>query len=135
MKIPAIDSSGYKTPILVVEDDPSIRHLVADALDHLGLTCHLAGNGREALDRLATTRYDIVITDIQMPEMDGMELLRQIRPLYPAINVIAMTGYSTNYTATDVIQAGACDFMAKPFTIKEMRAKLDRVFRNRSPDQ
>ncbi len=122
-------------PILVVDDDPNIQGLITNIIRVLGLDCQVAGNGREALELLAAEQYPIVITDILMPVMSGMELLTEIRRLYPAIDVIVMTGYSSEYSFSEVITAGACDFMAKPFSGMELQAKLVRLMREQDTRQ
>lgn len=121
--------SFFREPILVVDDDQYTQNLISEIIRRSGGVCHGAGNGREALARLKTGHYPVVITDIQMPEMNGMELLMQIRLLHPATDVIVITGYSVDYTFTDVILAGGSDFLTKPFSVDEVQARLFRLLR------
>ncbi len=118
--------------VLIVEDDPTILALLeALVTDKLGLGCASASNGQEALNIIETTPLDIVVTDLKMPVMDGIALLKFVRANYPQIDVIVITGYSAEYTFTQIIEAGASDFFVKPFRGGEFEAKLQRVIRER----
>jgi len=118
--------------ILVVDDEESLRDLLHEALIELGHSVLVAENGRQALARLAETPVDVIITDLQMPEMDGMELTVEVRRRYPEVDVIAITGFSNRYHYAEVIATGAADFITKPFTLDKLEAKLIRLFRERS---
>ena len=117
--------------IVVVDDDHYIAELLSEMLTRFGNECKTAANGREALDLLQEDTFSFVLTDMKMPVMDGMELLREIKQHYPLIDVICMTGHGGTYTFTDVIKAGASDFILKPFSEDEVEAKLNRVIRER----
>ena len=117
--------------ILVVDDEESIRNLLAEALAHLGHRVQTACDGFEAMAKLEQGNFSIVITDIIMPRMDGMELIRYLVKNQKGINTIAITGHTMSYQYTDVITAGAADFIAKPFTMNELEAKLNRILRER----
>jgi two-component system, cell cycle response regulator len=117
--------------ILVVDDEQSIRDLLTEALGHLGHRVDSASDGFEAIMKLKEGKFSIVITDIIMPRMDGMELIRYIDKNKKGISIIAITGHTMSYQYTDVITAGASDFIAKPFTVNELEAKLNRIFRER----
>ncbi|MCB2183627.1 MAG: response regulator [Desulfobulbaceae bacterium] len=117
--------------VLVVDDDPEHLSLVERYVSSFGLQCKSAGSGFEAIENLKTENISLVVTDMVMPGMDGMELLKKIKRHHPHIDVIVMTGYSEQYSYIDVIQAGATDFIAKPFKRDEFSAKLDRAFRER----
>lgn len=117
--------------LLIVEDDSIILDLLAEFLSRLGHQYHIAGDGLEAMSLLEQHLITIVITDLLMPRMDGMELIRKIKKLWPETDVIAITGYSQDFNYTDVIKAGASDFIQKPFNLDELEAKLDRIIRER----
>ncbi len=117
--------------ILIVDDDPSILDLLSQFLKRKGFECHLANNGKKALELLENLPFTIVITDLIMPQIDGLELLKIIKESWPDIDVIVMTGYTKNFTYTDVIHAGANDFIQKPFSLDEIEAKLKRIIRER----
>lgn len=118
--------------ILVVDDEESLRDILHEALLEWGHSVLVAENGRQALVRLAENPVDVIITDLQMPEMDGMELTGEVRRRYPEVDVIAITGFSNRYHYAEVIAAGAADFISKPFTLDKLEAKLIRLFRERS---
>jgi diguanylate cyclase (GGDEF)-like protein len=117
--------------ILVVDDEQSVRDYLCEALGHLGHRVQTANDGLEAVEKLKEGSFSVVITDIVMPRMDGMELIRYLGQDQKGISVIAITGHSMSYQYTDVVAAGASDFIAKPFTINELEAKLNRVLRER----
>ncbi len=117
---------------LVVDDEPHIVELLKDYLDLLGYPCETASNGRQALERIREDgNFTIVITDICMPEMDGIELMKAVKEIHPDVDFIAITGYTRQYRYTDVVKAGASDFINKPFDLDELQAKIDRIIRER----
>jgi len=121
-----------KGRILVVDDEKIIREMVANIVNHIGFEAVTAQNGKEALEVLRNTPITIMITDIRMPEMDGLELIKSSRSGFPNTDIVCMTAHGASYTYTDLVALGAADYITKPFTIDEMRAKLDRVMRERN---
>jgi len=115
--------------ILIVDDDPLILELLGIFIASFGLEYEAAGDGKEAVNKLAANEYAIVITDMIMPNMDGMQLLKHIREHHPDTGVIVVTGHTGTFSYTDVIKAGASDFISKPFNSDELAAKIDRIFR------
>ena len=118
--------------ILVVDDEKSVRDSLADMLNHLGFTALSAESGAQALNELEHKDVTFVITDINMPEMDGLELIQKVRNRYPDTSIIAMTAYSKDYKYIDVINAGATDFINKPFGMEELEAKVKRAIVERN---
>lgn len=123
------EAAEHKNKILVVDDDPVIRKLIGTILAAIGYDFDIAVDGQAAVVKLENSSFTTVIADISMPHMDGMELLKYIRSNYPWIDVIVVTGYTNIYTYTDVIKAGASDFLTKPFSKDELEAKLNRIIR------
>lgn len=117
--------------LLIVDDDKAILNFLDDFLGHLNFPHRLAGDGLEALSILEQEPITIIITDILMPNMNGMELISRARQTWPDIDIIVMTGYTKDFRYTDVIKAGASDFIQKPFSLDELEAKLDRLIRER----
>ncbi len=117
--------------ILVVDDDSSIRNLLGQFLERKGFNYSTAENGKKALELLEDHNFTIIITDLIMPQVDGLELLKIVKQSWPDIDVLVMTGYTKNFTYTDVIYAGASDFVQKPFSLDEIEAKLNRIIRER----
>ncbi|GLI33812.1 GGDEF domain-containing response regulator [Desulforhabdus amnigena] len=124
------DSSSQK--VLLVDDEEQMCDVLGEALTHMGHQVVTAGDGREALEKIAQNAFDIVITDINMPRMDGIELIKRLAGDRKEIDIIAITGHAMRYSYTDVVSAGASDFIIKPFTLNELEAKLTRIIRERS---
>ncbi|MBT3427525.1 MAG: sigma-54-dependent Fis family transcriptional regulator [Gammaproteobacteria bacterium] len=101
--------------ILVVEDDDILREAICDTLGFADYQTIAVKNGKEALVALRNQSPDMIITDVQMPEMDGMELLEKVRCQFPDIPIVLMTAYADVAAAVDVIRRGAADYLVKPF--------------------
>lgn len=120
-----------KERILIVDDEPLILEMVASYVRTLGFEVQTACHGLEAIGKLRSEPFTILLTDIKMPEMDGFELMKAVRLEFPDIHIIAMTGHGASYTFTDVVECGATDYVNKPFSLDEVRAKLNRVVREK----
>ena len=125
-------SADWPSSILVVDDDSYILKFMGEVLTSLGISPTLAANGREAIEKLQLDSFPLIFTDMNMPHIDGLQLIVHIRDHYPKTDVIAITGYSHDYDLVDVIRAGAADYMTKPFTLDELKAKIRRVTRERA---
>ena len=115
--------------ILIVDDDPLVLELLGISINSFGFEHVAANNGREALEILEQQEFTLVITDMMMPEVDGMQLLKHITSNYPQTAVIVVTGYTGTFSYMDVIRAGASDFISKPFNSDELEAKISRILR------
>lgn len=113
--------------LMLVDDDPAILNLLAEFLSRLGHQYRTAGDGLEAMSLLEQSSATIVITDLMIPRMNGIELIRKIKKFWPETDVMAITGYSRDFHYTDVIKAGACDFIKKPVNLDELEAKINRI--------
>jgi two-component system cell cycle response regulator len=116
------------TRILVVDSQEDVRKILQEAMNMAGYQCVIAANGMEALDQLSENTIDVVVTDIKMPVMDGLELTTQIRKKYDA-NVIVMTGFTEGYTFEEIIAKGASELLLKPVSIPELYMRIGRVLR------
>ena len=123
--------TGTGKSVLCVDDDPGIRGLLQEIITSLGHSSITAADGIDALEKLEDGHFDIVITDISMPRMDGIELIKKIITDYNDVDVIVITAYEMTYKYTDIIALGASDFISKPFNINELEAKLNRILRER----
>jgi len=101
--------------ILIVDDEQKIRHILGIMLRLKGHTIHEADTGRAALRLLEEDIFDVVISDILMPEMDGMELLKRIQGMEVPVPVIVITAFGTIESAVDAMKEGAVDYITKPF--------------------
>ncbi|MFC1490092.1 HD-GYP domain-containing protein [Candidatus Latescibacterota bacterium] len=126
-----IISKPDQNHILVVDDEKSLRHMLQCVIFDAGYKCSIAENGEEALKVMANNVIDVVITDIDMPELDGIELTRIIKEKYNS-DVIVMTGNAKDMTYENVIEKGARDFLQKPFSLKEMVIRLKHVLKERA---
>ncbi|MBW2614914.1 MAG: diguanylate cyclase [Deltaproteobacteria bacterium] len=113
--------------ILVIDDEESVREPLVEMLKHLGFRADAAGNGKEGLEKIKNGPYTFLLTDMSMPEMDGLKLIGHVKNDYPHICSIAMTGYTKEYKYIDVVNAGATDFINKPFSLEELEAKVKRA--------
>jgi putative nucleotidyltransferase with HDIG domain len=122
-----------KGNILVVDDDPVVRTLIIEALRQTGdYMASEAADGKEALEALRSDFYDLVISDVHMPGMNGMDLLDRIRKINPAIFVIMITGYPTVGLSVSAMKTGAVDFLSKPFQIDELLYKVNIYLREKT---
>src|SRR5215211_2380164 len=107
--------------ILIVDDEQSYRQLLSLVFEGDGHTIRTAANGREALTLLHTEPADVVISDVRMPDMDGIEMLRAVREIAPDIGVVMMTAFASVETAREAFKLGADDFIQKPFDVEELK--------------
>ncbi len=113
--------------VLLVEDEEDLRKELAEALTDLGYKVITAGDGISALDELRKQDVQIVLTDIRMPKMDGLELLRRGREIAPDAFFIVMTAFGSMDTAIDALRSGATDYLLKPVTIEDLASKVNRL--------
>lgn len=108
--------------VLIVDDEKNIRLTLSQAISSINdLNPDSAMNGEEALDKLKKKEYNLILLDLKMPGMDGMEVLRQVRTQRPDIKIIIITAHGTIDSAVEATKLGAVDFIQKPFTPKEIR--------------
>lgn len=107
--------------ILIVDDEQSYRQLLSLVFEGDGHIIRTAANGREAVDLIKKEPAHVIISDVKMPDMDGIELLRQVRELYPDAGVILVTAHASVETAREAFKLGADDFIEKPFDVEELK--------------
>ncbi len=125
--------------ILIVDDNPSVRNSLRMTLEKQGYPVALAANARDALDLIRDDRVGVMVTDLKMPGMDGLELLRATKRLDPRLEVVIITGYGTIQKAVQAMKEGARDFIVKPFKrvaiTRAVRSALERRARTVDPSQ
>src|SRR5512140_1169160 len=121
--------------ILIVDDEPKLGVLVAEALELDGHEPVRVGSGREALARLEVDRFDVVVTDLRMPEVDGLAVLRAARALPAPPEVVLMTAFATAESAVAAMKAGAADYIVKPFAMDELRLRVRRLAAQREAER
>lgn len=125
-----VENLGKKTSkytILVVDDEEPIRNLVVTFLSKLGHSCLTAVDGVDALDKMKGNKINAVITDIKMPNMDGITLTSEILTQYPDLPILVMTAFEQEYSAGIAISAGAREFIKKPFSLDEFAVRLHKM--------
>ena len=121
-----------KESVLVVDDDTQFRETLVQLLSVLGFETGSASSGPGALTKLKENEYTFLLADMKMPDMDGLKLIEQAGKDFPDMSIIAMTGYAEGYRYIDVINAGASDFIKKPFESEELEAKVNRIISERN---
>ena len=136
---PATDKKGHAPPepyltavpasplILVVDDEPAIRDVLSEGLRDSGYQCTLASNGIEALEEINRRDYSLVLSDIDMPGMDGVKLLQAVKKARPDVEVVMVTGVVDVEVAVRAIRMGASDYLTKPFNFDEVRFTIERA--------
>lgn len=112
--------------ILIVDDNPHMCSLLADTLEVFAYKGIAAKDGEEALHRLREDSFDMVITDLRMPRMGGMDLLRTIKDSFPDLPVVVITGFGTDSSKSDALSSQADDFLSKPFKVDEIQKLLKK---------
>jgi two-component system response regulator PilR (NtrC family) len=112
--------------ILIVDDNPHMSSLLSDILDFFDYRAVGARDGEEALKTLTEKSFDMVITDLKMPKMGGMDLLRTLKSKFPRLPVVVITGFGTDSSRSDAFAAHADGFLAKPFKVEEIKELLKR---------
>jgi DNA-binding NtrC family response regulator len=120
--------------ILVIEDDTTMRNGLVEILKEAGYNVDSAENGQKGLEKIREKDYDIVLTDLIMPVMGGMELLRNIKHFKPGTSVIIITAFGTIENAVEAIKVGASDYITKPFKIDEVQTKIRKILAEREFD-
>ena len=114
--------------VLIVDDEKNIRLTLRETLKSLHLSVDSAVNGEEALDMAAQQSYDLVLLDLKMPGIDGIDVLRRLRELSPKTAVVLLTAHGNVESAVDAMKLGAVDFLQKPFAPQEIRDLVTQVF-------
>jgi two-component system, NtrC family, response regulator HydG len=117
--------------ILIVDDEAKLGKMLTQMLSSEGYAVERAGGGKEALLRLESERFDVVVTDLKMPEVDGMAVLRAARRNSSATEVVMMTAYASVENAVAAMRAGAADYLNKPFAMDEFRIRVRRLVEKR----
>ncbi len=112
--------------ILVVDDEEQIAQLLAGILKSDGHTAEYVTDGEQALDRLQREDFDLLMTDLRMPKMDGMRLIQEAKAVRPDVIALVMTAYASTETAVDALRHGVTDYLTKPFGVDDVRAAVSK---------
>jgi len=113
--------------ILIVEDDAQVRELLVESLQTSGWSVAAAVSGEDALEHVRRGRFDVIVSDILLPGMNGLEVLRRARALDPAVLVVLITGHATVDTAIEALRRGAGDYVVKPFDVDDLEDRIRRL--------
>lgn len=120
--------------ILIVDDEEGLREGLSKLLKEEGYAVLAAETGEEALDILRQSRIDLVLTDMRMPGMDGLELLKKIRERHRDVGVIILTGYGHIESYIEAMNFGAIEYVSKPFKVNELKFIINKVLTNNKTD-
>ncbi len=129
--MPVVMSEDGKLTCLIVDDEPQLRRVLARLMEADGFTCVEAGSGSEALDVLGGRDVALMLTDLRMPKMDGITLLRETRARFPELAVVMITAVADVDVAVSCLAVGAMDYLTKPFNIEEVRARVRQALEKR----
>jgi DNA-binding NtrC family response regulator len=121
----------HKMKILLVDDEARFLETTRTLLEKKGTIVETAGSGAEALDKMLTTKIHVVILDMKMPQMDGIETLKEIKARSPLTEVIILTGHGTVETAVSGLKSGAFDYLTKPVDVDDLIGKAREAFDRR----
>ncbi len=119
------ESSKYT--ILVVDDEELMRSMVVTFLSKLGHSCITATDGVDALDKMKENKIDAVVTDVKMPNMDGITLTSELLKGFPGVPIMVMTAFEEEYSAGIAVSVGAREFIKKPFSLDEFAIRLHKM--------
>lgn len=114
--------------IMVVDDEEHIREVLKDFLESLSYEVVEAEDGEDALAKFEPNTFDVIISDLLMPRVDGLELLKKIRAMDKNVVFLMITGYPSIETAVEAIKKGAYDYITKPFHMEDVKMKIERAF-------
>jgi len=117
--------------VLLVDDEPEFLETLVKRLRKRKLEVFSASNGKEALDLLKATPLDVVVLDVRMPDMDGIQTLREIKKIRPGVEVIMLTGHANVEVAIQGMELGAFDYLMKPMDIDELLYKLQDAYKKK----
>jgi len=121
---------GMPPHILVMEDDLSVAKGLEMVLNEEGYDVHLAGTGELALEAFKQKRYDLLVADLRLPDINGMDVIKQVKEEKPETEVIVITGYGTTSTAVEAMKMGVRDFLPKPFTEDQIKTSIHEALKD-----
>src|SRR4029079_13536204 len=127
-----VTASGRGATILIVEDDAAMRMMLREALEEDGYTVEAVGGGRAGIERVKQGGVDLVISDVKMPDLDGLDMLREIKAVTPSPHVITITAFGSIDTAIRAVKLGAFDYITKPFDVDQLILSVQKPLDERA---
>lgn len=121
------DTQPTQEKILIVDDDEQLRDILKNGLSFYGYSCATMGNAATALEYIEKNSFDIMIVDVVLPDMNGLELTKKVKAIRPNKTIVVITGHIEDFPYDRALDAGASDFIKKPFSIKELLARIRYV--------
>jgi DNA-binding NtrC family response regulator len=121
--------------VLVVDDEQDFRDIIVKKLEKRDLNCDSAPDGLTALEKIKSKNFDVVLLDVKMPGMDGIETLREIKQIAPMVEVVMLTGHASVESGINGIKYGAFDYLMKPMDIDPLMEKLDAAYERKRIQQ
>src|SRR5438477_9419289 len=125
-------SSGRGATILIVEDDGAMRTMLREALEEDGYLVEVAAGGRAGVERVRQGGIDLVVSDVKMPDLDGLDMLREIKAVTPSPHVITITAFGSIDTAIRAVKLGAFDYITKPFDVDQLILSVQKALDERA---
>ena len=119
--------------VLIVDDERSIRYVLSKQLEELGYQCMAVSSGQEAVAHLAQQRVDLVLLDVRMPGMSGLDVLRYLRAEHPLARVVMLTALADTDLAAQALRLGASDYVTKPYSLEDLSARLQKALAPKEP--
>jgi DNA-binding NtrC family response regulator len=117
--------------ILVMEDEPSVAKGLEIVLSEEGYAVDMAASGQEALARFSDRGFDLLVADLRLPDIDGLEVIRRVKSRWPETGVVVITGYASVSSAVDAMKLGSFDYLPKPFTEDEIKSAVDGALKGK----
>jgi two-component system response regulator PilR (NtrC family) len=114
--------------VMVVDDEAIMRNLLLKILEQEGYRVTLVSSAKEAVEKLNNEKFELVLSDVKMPDMDGFQLLKKIKEEWPQTAIIMMTGYGDAYTVKEALMLGADEYITKPFKSHEISLIIERAY-------
>jgi DNA-binding NtrC family response regulator len=128
-------TAGGSTRILVMEDEANLANALKSILSEEGYEVDVAMTGRSALDQFQQKSFDLLVADLRLPDIDGMEVIKEVKRAQPDTEVIVITGFSTVSSAVQAMKLGASDYLAKPFTDDEIKNIISSTLKKMEPEK
>jgi len=120
-------AAPIKTAIIIVDDDEVLLETLTNGLAARDFYCEATATAKDAIERIGKASFDVMVMDVILPDENGVDLTKKMTRLHPEMKIILMTGYADDFSYDEAIKAGASDFIKKPFTLKELVARINNV--------